>query len=303
MGSYPTVIWRLLIVWPVTMGAVAMPCIASRAIALPMDWFLSAKGQLAIQSADPVEQLLSEFDDPWQGSETADSITALEHLTAAPVPYPRPLSAVSASERGANAVAAQPQFEDPIPDPSLRDMLRELIPARTGAAGCANSGEPTGCAAAATGPVGDGAHGREDLGLAESLLESRTAAALFSDVVQRSGAIGDAPVFSVLGVGQFALEVKPETHSVTIYELTSRMALPVSYGGDPQNFDLIDQRQVAEKPAQPLLLHALILEKLHAFLASPWGVLTSIGIAVLTTIWGFSRLIAMLRALDRLRPR
>src|ERR1700679_1189900 len=113
----------------------------------------------------------------------------------------------------------------------------------------------------------------DDNGLGQRLLESRLLGEAFDTFVQRNnGAVDGA--FSILGQGQFMLDVEGDSHQVSVMDSSTGLSAKVALR-DPE-------RTAPRDPPQKFDFVGAIL----GFLGTATGTLTAITGGVLLLVWG-----------------
>ena len=155
---------------------------------------------------------------------------------------------------------------------------------------------------------GDQSGGDSDsLGLSAIVFDSETSAALLRKVIDIKSTDGKVTVFSVLGLGDFVLEVTPGDHTWTIAELSTGWSLPISMGsdstfrGDTASYSNdADSSPDAATPQKSIGLLRLV-RWLREFLLSPFGLLGLLMTSLFVLLWGAAKTIVALerRSLGR----
>lgn len=167
----------------------------------------------------------------------------------------------------------------PAPAPAaetLRAVLRSLVtvePAPVAAAG----------PSASDGPGRHARLSRDDpsrLGIAETILDSETLGRMAAAAVRIDGFDADGPIFSVLGIGNFHVDVGADGTDVDAAPGSDPSSDAADPSGDPES------QAAPVAPAQKIDLGLLILGFVSEFLETPLGMITSVAIAVYLVISG-----------------
>jgi hypothetical protein len=141
------------------------------------------------------------------------------------------------------------------------------------------------------------------IGLSGMVLDSETSAALLRKVIDIKSTDGNVTVFSVLGLGDFMLEVTPGDHGWTIAELSTGWSLPMSSGSDGmiRGADAGnavsysgDEDRNAEAGSHKSVGLFRLLRWLREFVSSPLGLLGGLMISLFALLWGAARTVVAL---------
>lgn len=127
-------------------------------------------------------------------------------------------------------------------------------------------------------------------GFAELLLDSEAIGALTRSLVEIKSADSDNTVFSVLGFGEFVLDVTPSVHAATLTDLSSGLSVGTPLGADYSvyanyGFNGVDGRGPREKVDVVRVVWDWILDAIF----SPVGLLASMVAGIALVLWLFMK--------------
>jgi hypothetical protein len=134
-----------------------------------------------------------------------------------------------------------------------------------------------------------------------ALLDSTTLGSVLATVIRPNASDGAAKSFSVFGLGQFVVDVTPNSHSVDLTEMTTGIVLPIAstmplqddFQGTPSDF--AGRRHSAPNQSENVSIYRFLIELSLAFLGSPAGMVSTILAGLVGLIWTSSKLVTLLQ--------
>jgi hypothetical protein len=136
----------------------------------------------------------------------------------------------------------------------------------------------------------DGPH----VDLAEMLLDSEVAGAMLRAIVDVKTADGARKTFSILGMGNFTLDVVPETHVAVVAEMSTGLSSGGRMGGSPGYVRYPDYSGTgagnAPVPRQNINLVRLVWNWIVDLVWNPIGIFALMTLTILVFLWMCVRL-------------
>lgn len=126
--------------------------------------------------------------------------------------------------------------------------------------------------------------------LRKLILDSEVAGAMLRAIVDIKSADSHGATFSILGLGNFALDVAPDLHAAIVSELSSGMAFRMSLNGEGFGYDgypraTVNGGALAGMPHEHVNLIRVAWQWFLDFLYSPVGALLSMSAAITLLLW------------------
>jgi hypothetical protein len=126
--------------------------------------------------------------------------------------------------------------------------------------------------------------------LRKLILDSEVAGAMLRAIVDIKSADSHGATFSILGLGNFALDVAPDLHAAIVSELSSGMAFRMSLNGEGIGYDgypraTVNSGALAGVPHEHVNLIRVAWQWFLDFLYSPVGALLSMSAAITLLLW------------------
>lgn len=126
----------------------------------------------------------------------------------------------------------------------------------------------------------------ERLGLAELLLDSEVVGGMVRSLVDIKTADGDATIFSVLGLGEFVLDVTPGVHTAVLTDLSSGLSIGTPLGGGYSVYSNYGTSAVDNRmPREKINVFRLVWDWVVDLVFSPGGVLASMVAGIILFLW------------------
>ena len=157
-------------------------------------------------------------------------------------------------------------------------------------------GLPQGARRERSAPSDETSDDTETRGLAQLLLDSEIVGAMARSLVEIRTADGDGAIFSVLGLGDFVLDVTPSVHAAVLTELSSGLSVGTPLGGDYSfysnyGFGGADSRMPREKVNVLRLMWDWVVDVVF----SPVGVLASMVSGIVLFLWLSMKSVSLLQ--------
>jgi hypothetical protein len=157
-------------------------------------------------------------------------------------------------------------------------------------------GLPQGARRDRSAPSDEASDDTEKRGLAELLLDSEIVGAMARSLVEIRTADGDGAIFSVLGLGDFVLDVTPSVHAAALTELSSGLSVGTPLAGDYSfysnyGFGGADSRMPREKVNVLRLMWDWVVDVVF----SPVGVLASMVTGIVLFLWLSMKSVSLLQ--------
>jgi hypothetical protein len=127
-------------------------------------------------------------------------------------------------------------------------------------------------------------------GISQALLDSQVLGSMLEAAVAVTDIDHDARIFSVLGIGDFELDVTPGDPGITLSERSSDIATTIPYA----SFGITPLSETT-KPEVKITLVELAWRLLLEFLSTPVGFLLSIVGSVYLVVWGIIKVAGLIR--------
>lgn len=176
---------------------------------------------------------------------------------------------------------------------SLREVLRTIVTLHQ-----ADRKPPSlGPAAPAS---GDRDADDSGIDLRKLILDSEVAGTMLRSIVDIKSSDGRGATFSILGLGNFALDVAPDVHAAIVSELSSGMGFHMSLLGDGRGYDGYPQATVngnglPDMPHTHINLVRAAWAWFLDFLNSPFGALVSMTAAIALFVWVCAKSVVFLQ--------
>jgi hypothetical protein len=140
-------------------------------------------------------------------------------------------------------------------------------------------------------PVQDIDQDELNVDLRKLVLDSEVAGSLLRSIVEIKSTDAHGATFSILGLGNFALDVAPDLHDAIVSELSSGMVFRVSLTGEGRSYEglypqaTISGDSVGRVPHERMNLVRMVWQWILDFLNSVVGALVSMAVAIALFLW------------------
>ena len=175
---------------------------------------------------------------------------------------------------------------------TLRQVLHAMTTVHHASAAPANGGQTASRARVTSAPAGadDGPH----VDLSEMLLDSEVAGAMLRAIVDVKTADGARKTFSILGMGNFTLDVVPEAHVAVVAEMSTGLSSGGRMGGSPGYVRYPDYSGTgaanAPVPRQNINLVRVVWNWIVDLVWNPIGIFALMTLTILVFLWMCVRL-------------